>query len=90
MSSDEESSDYSRPPSIPDPQPPLTASYTYHSPTPTAKGPYVLGVDEAGRGPVLGPLVYGVAYCPAAYEERLNEMGFAGMFTSSIDLLSKL
>ena len=57
---------------------PLLSSYTYHSPTPTAAGPYILGVDEAGRGPVLGPLVYGVAYCPVAYREQLNDLGFAG------------
>lgn len=65
-------------PSIPDASIPLTASYTYHSPTPTAPGPYILGVDEAGRGPVLGPLVYGVSYCPVAYKEDLEELGFAG------------
>jgi hypothetical protein len=56
----------------------LTESYTYHSPTPTAPGPYILGVDEAGRGPVLGPLVYGVAYCPASWQEDLQQLGFAG------------
>ena len=57
---------------------PLTESYTYHSPKPKAAGPYILGVDEAGRGPVLGPLVYGVAYCPAAWQEDLEQLGFAG------------
>ena len=69
-------------PSILDPSSPLTASYTYHSPKPSATGPYILGVDEAGRGPVLGPLVYGVAYCPASYEEKLNDLGFAGEYTT--------
>lgn len=73
-------------PSIVDKTAPLISSYTYHSPTPTAPGPYILGVDEAGRGPVLGPLVYGVAYCPATYEEKLDDLGFAG----AIDSLSSL
>ncbi len=65
-------------PSIVDKTAPLISSYTYHSQTLTAPGPYILGVDEAGRGPVLGPLVYGVAYCPASYEEKLGDLGFAG------------
>ena len=64
--------------SAPGPSTPLKASYTYHSSTPTAPGPYILGVDEAGRGPVLGPLVYGIAYCPAAYQGKMEELGFAG------------
>ncbi|KAF9267735.1 ribonuclease HII [Marasmius fiardii PR-910] len=64
-------------PSAPGPSTPLTQSYTYHSPTPTVNGPYILGVDEAGRGPVLGPLVYGVAYCPESYMEELEGLGFA-------------
>ena len=68
-------------PSITDPSAPLIESYTYHSPVPTSAGPYILGVDEAGRGPVLGPLVYGVAYCPVAYKESLEELGFAGTLT---------
>ncbi|KAG6328571.1 hypothetical protein ID866_10519 [Astraeus odoratus] len=64
-------------PSVPCPSVPLTESYTYHASTPTAPGPYILGVDEAGRGPVLGPLVYGVAYCPVAWKSELDQLGFA-------------
>lgn len=64
--------------SLPGPSVPLTDSYTYHSPLPTAPGPYILGVDEAGRGPVLGPLVYGVAYCPVSFQDEMEELGFDG------------
>ncbi|ELT99170.1 hypothetical protein CAPTEDRAFT_183401 [Capitella teleta] len=39
--------------------------------------PCCLGIDEAGRGPVLGPMVYGTCFCPIADKERLKEMGFA-------------
>ncbi|KAI0367755.1 ribonuclease H2 subunit A [Pilatotrama ljubarskyi] len=77
-------------PSIADPSRPLVDSYTYHSPTPTASGPYILGVDEAGRGPVLGPLVYGVAYCPVAYKEDLEQLGFADSKTLTAQIRSSL
>eukprot|EP00043_Microstomoeca_roanoka_P015247 m.152525 g.152525 ORF g.152525 m.152525 type:complete len:416 (-) comp16214_c0_seq1:189-1436(-) len=40
------------------------------------KSPCVLGVDEAGRGPVCGPMVYGVAFAPKSLEEKLKNMGF--------------
>lgn len=28
--------------------------------------------DEAGRGSVMGPMVYGIAACPIAFEDLLN------------------
>ncbi|KAG6817335.1 hypothetical protein H0H87_009933 [Tephrocybe sp. NHM501043] len=77
-------------PSTPGPSTPLSDSYTYHSKLPTAPGPYILGVDEAGRGPVLGPLVYGVAYCPVAYKEDLEQLGFADSKTLTSEVRSSL
>ncbi|KAH8834756.1 ribonuclease H-like domain-containing protein [Flagelloscypha sp. PMI_526] len=77
-------------PSAPPPGTPLVDSYTYHSPQPTTKGPYILGVDEAGRGPVLGPMVYGIAYCPVAYKDTLEEMGFADSKTLTYEIRSNL
>ncbi|KAF8910624.1 ribonuclease H-like domain-containing protein [Gymnopilus junonius] len=77
-------------PSAPGPSTPIKDSYTYHSPTPTAPGPYILGVDEAGRGPVLGPLVYGIAYCPLSYKEKMEVLGFADSKTLNADTRSGL
>ena len=37
---------------------------------------YMMGIDEAGRGPTLGPMVYGSAFCAVEDEIKLRQMGF--------------
>lgn len=39
--------------------------------------PCMLGVDEAGRGPVLGPMVYGICYTPINKLADLKSLGCA-------------
>ncbi|CAG8595728.1 8782_t:CDS:2 [Paraglomus occultum] len=66
---------------------PLTHSYTYCSPKPHDSNmgeAHILGVDEAGRGPVLGPMVYGVCYCPLSKYKEVSTLGFVG----SINLIA--
>ena len=36
----------------------------------------VIGIDEAGRGPVLGSLVYCAAFWPASEHDTISKLGF--------------
>ncbi|KAI4347863.1 hypothetical protein L6164_008640 [Bauhinia variegata] len=42
-----------------------------------ASKPCIMGIDEAGRGPVLGPMVYGCLYCAHSYQKTLASLSFA-------------
>ncbi|GAA5903678.1 hypothetical protein JCM8208_003657 [Rhodotorula glutinis] len=54
------------------------------------EGEWMLGVDEAGRGPALGPQVYGIAFCQLSYSDTLKSMGFADSKTLTDPLREEL
>ncbi|GAA6007110.1 hypothetical protein JCM10207_001511 [Rhodosporidiobolus poonsookiae] len=54
------------------------------------EGEWMLGVDEAGRGPALGPQVYGIAFCKLSYSDELKSLGFADSKTLTDPLREEL
>ena len=38
--------------------------------------PIIIGIDEAGRGPVLGPLIYAAAFWPSSLHAEIELLGF--------------
>lgn len=38
-------------------------------------GPWIAGIDEAGRGPAIGPMVYGIAAFPKSEENNFKNYG---------------
>ncbi|KAG5355976.1 Ribonuclease H2 subunit A [Yarrowia sp. B02] len=82
------------PPSVPSTK--THSTHTHYSAVPQSVSssphkPCILGVDEAGRGPVLGSMVYGLAYCTKEFaDEELSKTGFADSKTLTAEKRSFL
>ena len=48
----------------------------FHFPEACEGEEIVIGIDEAGRGPVLGPLIYCAAFWPVSAHEEICKLGF--------------
>lgn len=58
---------------------------TMAPPTMWREEPCAMGIDEAGRGPVLGSMVYACAFCPIAYLDTLRNQAYADSKTLSME-----
>jgi ribonuclease HIII len=63
---------------------PLLDSFTQHHSETIREAfktqPVCIGIDEAGRGPVLGPMVYAIGFCPSSMHKQLKDKGMDGLF----------
>ena len=41
---------------------------------------WIMGIDEAGRGPVLGAMLYGACICPKSKLDDLKKTGVFGWY----------
>lgn len=49
--------------------------------------PCIIGIDEAGRGPVLGPLVYAIFVCPIDDEGLLKDLQAGGTTIIKLNIM---
>jgi len=52
---------------------PFPLSFTPEPSSPPLE--YIIGIDESGRGPVLGPMIYTALYIPTTHQTQLKELG---------------
>ncbi|KAI9913992.1 hypothetical protein PsorP6_005049 [Peronosclerospora sorghi] len=52
--------------------------------------PVMLGIDEAGRGPVMGPMVYGAAYWSVPDNDDMCALGFDDSKALSAEIRAQL
>lgn len=68
----------------------LTLAAKNASNTHDLRAPHMLGIDEAGRGPVLGSMVYGICWCPLTKLDDLRSLKVADSKTLTFNQREQL